>query len=195
MAARTVDPDTVRTLKDWVVRWPKAGNLAFDEEGRNPVIYSRGAPPQKVKEIPWKREGDTLTILTQRDTFRDGAVGVAERRVAKYYEQQRALADAADEQIRIAEQALLDAWREYRDMAGTSGARISMMRDIIVAERGLRELEEAAARQQKVDRRPVMITDTKITGLIAKDVVTAVQTAPFPRPLRGMELADMSTSS
>jgi hypothetical protein len=196
MAARTVDPDTVRTLKDWVVRWPKAGNLAFDTVGRNPVIYSRSAPPQKIKEIPWKREGDTLTVLSQRGGFSDAAVGFAERRMAKYNDQHREQAVLADEQIRNAEQALLEAWRDYRDAEGMSeGSRTRLMRDIIVAEKTLREMEQNAARQLKVDRVLVELTDTKIQGLVAKDVVISVQTAPFPRSLRGMDLADLSASA
>ena len=181
MAARTVDPATVTTLRDWVARWPKAGNLAFDEEQRNPVIYTRTVPMTKVKEIPWKREGDTITILSQRDSFGSAAIGAAERRMGKFREQRDTMAATATEQIRIAEAALLDAWRAYRAAAATAGGRSALMRDIMVAERTLQELEAAAA---PAGRAPVKVASYD-GGFFATQVPT------MPLALRGMALAEV----
>lgn len=180
MAARTVDPASVKTLNDWVTRWPKAGNLAFDKEARNPVIYTRAAPMTKIKEIPWKREGDTLTILTQRDSFGGAAIGAAERRMGNFREQRDAVALASIEQIQAAEAALLDAWRAYRAAATIAGGRSALMRDIMVAERTLQDLEEAVA--------PV---GRKLVEIMAKEAYTAVQVPAMPLGLRGVPMAEV----
>jgi hypothetical protein len=185
MATRTVNPDTVRTLRDWAARWPKAGNLGFDPEKRNPVIYSRDAAPKKIKEIPWKREADTLTVLTQREGFSGAAVGAAERRLAKYREQRLALATAAAEQVRVAEAALLEAWRAYRSAASGTGGRSALLRDVMVAERALRDLEAALATQIQPERKPVDMGDD----------YTTVQVPALPRALRGMELTDIEPAA
>ena len=178
MATRTVDPAMVTTLRDWVARWPKTGNLAFDEEQRNPVIYTRAAPMTKVKEIPWKREGDTLTILSQRDSFGAAAIGAAERRMGKFREQRDTMTAAATEQIRVAEAALLDAWRAYRAAAG---GRSALMRDIMVAERTLQELETAAA--------PAGRKIVEVTG--SGSGFTGTQVPTMPLALRGMAMAEV----
>lgn len=174
---QTVKPENVTTLRTWVQRWPKAGNLAFDMEERNPVIYSLAAPPTKVKEIPWKREADTLTVLTQRPSFGTTAIGAAERRMGKLREDRASVRTAAEEQLRLAEAALLDAWREYR---GAAGGRDALMRDIVAAEKGLRTLEAAVAEQLSAERKAVQVND-----------YTTVQTPAMPRALRRMPLTEV----
>lgn len=180
LRGQTVKPENVTTLREWVQRWPKAGNLSFDKEERNPVIYSLAAPPTKVKEIPWKREADTLTVLTQRPSFGSTAIGAAERRIGKLREDRAAIQTAAEEQLRLAEAALLDAWRIYRGAAGGAGGRDALMRDIVVAEKGLRALEAAVAGQLSAERKAVTMGE-----------YTTVQTPAMPRALRGMPLTEV----
>jgi hypothetical protein len=177
---RTVAPDKVKTLRDWVARWPGTANLAFDPDERNPVIYSVGAPPTRVKEIPWKREADTLTVLTQREGFASGAVAAAERRLGKYREQREAIASAATDQLRVAEAALMEAWRAYRTAASAAGGRGALMRDVLVAERTLRELETEAVVRMTVGRMAV-----------EEAGYTAVHVPAMPRALRGMDITDV----
>lgn len=177
---RTVAPDKVRTLRDWVARWPGAANLAFDPEERNPVIYSVGAPLSRVKEIPWKREADTLTVLTQRESFASGAVAAAERRVGKYREQQNAIAATTVDQLRLAETALLETWRIYHSAAGSSGGRSALLRDVVVAERALRELEAAAGKRLAIE-----------TMILDEDGFVKMRTATMPRALRGMDITEV----
>ncbi len=141
------------------------------------MIYTRAAPMTKVKEIPWKREGDTVTILSQRDAFSGAAVGAAERRMGKFREQRDAMAAATVEQVRVAEAALLDAWRVYRAADGVAGGRGALMRDIMVAERTLQEIEEAAA---PAGRRTVEVKE-----------YTGVQVPVMPLALRGMAMAEV----
>ena len=177
---RTVNPENVKTLRDWVARWPGTANLAFDPEARNPVVYSVSAPPTRVKEIPWKREADTLTVLTQRGSFASGAVAAAERRLGKYREQREAIAAAAAEQMRVAETGLLDAWRAYHS-ASAAGGRGALMRDVIVAERNLRELEAATGARLAVDRKVI----DEDGGYVRVEVPI------MPRSLRGMDITDV----
>lgn len=177
---RTVPPDRVKTLRDWVARWPGAANLAFDPEGRNPVVYSVGAPPSRVKEIPWKREADTLTVLTQRESFASGAVAAAARRMGTYREQQVKAAAAGVDQLRLAEAALLEAWRVYRAAAGRAGGRDALMRDVMVAERNLRGLEAANG---------VLLAPERT--ILEEDGYVKVQVATLPRALRGMDITEV----
>ncbi len=181
MATRTVNPDTVRTLRDWVARWPKAGNLGFDPEGRNPVVYTREMPARKLKEIPWKREADTLTVLSQRSAFATSAISAAERRIARIREQREAAMVASQEQLRIAEAAVMDAWRSYHSADSVTRGRGALRQDVLVAEKNLRALEVA---QLPGERKVVEIGE-----------ITAVQVPAMPRALRGMELTDMAAGS
>jgi hypothetical protein len=175
---RTVKPENVKTLRDWVARWPGTANLAFDPEGRNPVIYSVSAPPSRVKEIPWKREADTLTVLTQREGFSSGAVGAAERRLGKFREQRAAMEVAATDQLRVAEAALLDAWRVYHGAA--AGGRGALMRDVLAAERNLRQLEAELGVRMAPERMAV-----------EQDGFIRMQVPTIPRVLRGMDITEV----
>jgi hypothetical protein len=178
---RTVNPKDVITLRDWVARWPGTANLAFHPERRNPIVYSVGAPPTEVKEIPWKREADTLTVLTQRESFGSGAVAAAERRLGKYREQRAAMATSAIDQLRIAEAALLEAWHVYHAASGSTGGRGALMRDVLVAEKTLRELESALGARMAIERKIVK----EENGYIS------VQVPVMPRALRGMDITEV----
>ena len=181
MAQRTVAPDKIKTLRDWVRRWPKVANLGFDEETREPTIYSADASRTKVSSIPWRREGDMLTILAQPERFTGGAVDAARKRYERYQERQQKIADAGNTQIRVHEAALLEAWRTYR--ASPPAARGLLRRDIAVAERQYRETEEAMAAAQKSGR--TVITIGSVVGAY-------IPVIPLDR--RGISLEAAATS-
>lgn len=182
MAQRTVAPEKIKTLRDWIRRWPKSANLGFDEETREPTIYSADASRTKVSSIPWRREGDMGTILAQPERFTGGAVDAARKRYARYQERQEKIADAADTQIRVHEAALLEAWRSY--YAAPPATRGLLRRDIIVAERQYRETEEAAAVAQKAGR--TVVTYGSVVGAY-------IPAIPLDR--RGISLEAAATGS
>ena len=157
MAARTVDPKTVKTLRDWAARWPKVGNLGFDAETREPTVYSRDSARTKVSTIPWQREGDVLTILTQSAGFSEGARTAAGRRYEAWREKQGATAAEGVEQLRAAETALLDAWRTYR--AAEGGERAPLMRAVVSAEQTMREVESRLAGSLRKGRQVIATED------------------------------------
>lgn len=176
---RTANPELIRTLKDWVSRWPKAENLAFDKEERNPVVFKKGGV-DRVKEIPWKREGDTLIMLTQRDGFRKSAIDAAERRMNKYREDRQTAINAATEDLQSAEAAVLEAWRKYHLAATIPGGRAELMREIIEAEKNLQAL--SARLTNSIERKAVELDGGKFR---------TIHTAPFPRALRGIDIATL----
>lgn len=145
MSKRTVDPKKIKTLKDWSARWPGAGNLGFDPETREPAIFSADKERTQVSKIPWNREGDTMTILAQPSRFSAKAVEAATSRYSKIHDEKVAAQTAAADQIRLAETALLEAWRAYR--AAPPVTRPTLRRDIFTAEKALVDLEEALAAQ------------------------------------------------
>jgi hypothetical protein len=79
MSQRVAKPADIKTLKNWVDRWPKAGNLLFDEATREPTINASDGT--KVGSIPWKREGDIITVLTQPTKFTQNIVELAKKRI------------------------------------------------------------------------------------------------------------------
>lgn len=182
MAQRTVAPEKIKTLRDWIRRWPKAANLGFDEETREPTIYSADAARTKVSSIPWRREGDMGTILAQPERFAGGAVDAARKRYARYQERQVKIGQAADSQIRVHEAALLEAWRAYN--AAPPASRSLLRRDIAVAERQLRETEEAVAAAQKAGR-----------VVVAYGPIVGAYTPTIPLDRRGISLEAAATGS
>jgi len=138
-----VKPELIKTLENWVARYPKASNIGFDPETREPTIYSDAARTSRVRSIPWKREADALTILTNPSQFSTQAVAAAMSRVRKIREQQSQLNTVGEEQLRIAEANLLDAWRTYN--AGTEEVRGTLRRDILTAEATLTSLQAKLA--------------------------------------------------
>jgi hypothetical protein len=180
MAQRTIQPDKIKTLRDWVARWPKATNLGFDEETREPTIYSVDATRSKVGSIPWRREGDTLTILSVPSKFTEGGIAAARRRASRYSEKVAQMRTAGDEQQRIQEKALLEAWQAY--YAAPPAARSVMRRDILAAEKAMREVETIVANQIYKER-SVRELGTKTKPL------TGVYIPPMPVRLRGIPMA------
>lgn len=180
MAQRTVPPAKIKTIRDWVSRWPKATNLAFDEETREPTIYSADAARTKVGSIPWRREGDTLTILSAPSKFTEAGVAAARRRYDRYSEKVGQMRAAGEEQQRIQERALLEAWQAY--YAAPAAARSVLRRDVLAAEKAVREVEEIVA-SQIYKERSVRTLGTKTKPL------TGVYTPPMPIRLRGIPMA------
>jgi hypothetical protein len=178
--AQRIQPDKVKTLRDWVARWPKATNLGFDEETREATIYSVDATRSKVGSIPWRREGDTLTILSVPSKFTEGGVAAARRRYERYSEKVTQMRTAGEEQQRIQERALLEAWQAYN--AAPPAARSVMRRDILAAEKAMREVETIVA-DQIYKERSVREMGTKNKPL------TGVYVPPMPVRLRGIPMA------
>lgn len=180
MAQRTVQPDKIKTLRDWVARWPKATNLGFDEETREATIYSADATRSRVGSIPWRREGDTLTILSVPSKFTEGGVAAARRRALRYSEKVGQMRTAGEEQQRIQERALLEAWQAY--YAAPPAARSVMRRDILAAEKAMREVETIVA-DQIYKERAIREMGTKTKPL------TGVYVPAMPVRLRGIPMA------
>jgi hypothetical protein len=182
--ARVVKPTDIKTLKDWVARWPKTQNLEFDAETREPSIYTavkRGDPSRTlVSKIPWKREGDTLAILSEPSQFSSAAVEAARRRYAQFRTNQNQVGAAAEEQLRLQEATLLAAWRDYR--AAPPAIRSTLMRDILTAERALSDMERALAEQLNKER---------VVATLPGEVY-AIYNPPVPVRSRAIALAELS---
>lgn len=148
MAQRTVDPKEIKTLRDWVARLDKVTNLGFDSETREPTIYDQTKGRAKVSTIPWKREVDTITVLTQPAGFSSATVAAATARYTKIREQKNQMRQAGEEQLRLAEKALLDAWQTYT--AAPAAVRSTLRHDILVAEGTVREIEAAMADKSRI---------------------------------------------
>ncbi len=141
--SRTVKPETIKTLSDWVKRWPKATNLGFDAETREATVYSQDPARTRVGSFPWVREGDVMTILCQPSQFGEQAVAAARSRYERIRAEREQELTALAEQLREQEQTLLTAWRNYH--AASPADRPALMRDCLTAERMLREIEAAMA--------------------------------------------------
>jgi hypothetical protein len=148
--ARTVAPEKVRSLRDWVARWPKATNLGFDAETREPTIYSLDEARTKVASIPWKREGDMITILSQPTRFSGGAVDAARARFARLQENRAAILAEKTAELQELEAELMRSWREYH--AAEPMTRASMRYDIRAREAAYRAAEEELAEKLLVER-------------------------------------------
>lgn len=141
---RTVKPTDVKTLEDWVKRWPKAGNLEFDKDTREPTIYTKDRTA-KTGSIPWKREADIITVLSKPSSFSEAAVVAARKRMANLKDTNQQLAASGAQQLRVLEAGLLDAWRSYR-----SAPSRPLLQDVLAAERALKDLENQFANKGRI---------------------------------------------
>jgi hypothetical protein len=199
--SRTVRPELVTSLKDWVARWPKATNLKFDPETREATVYSTAGA--KVRSFAWEREGDIMTVLSSPDRFTEEMVSAARRRYGRHRERIEAARSAAEGPMREAERTLIEAWQAYR--AAAPGTRAPLMRDVLAAEEAVRDIEDTLAKSvyRGRDTVPVEITGVyeKITlksgatRLIRGESATGVYVPPFPVARRGMEAAEALGSS
>jgi len=140
MTQRTVKPDKIKSLMDWVANWPKARNLGFDPVTREPTVYSIDKDRNKILSIPWKRSGDILTILSQPSQF---PAEVVQRALADFNETENnyhELRDSQNEELKKSETALINAWRAYN--AAVPANKASLRRAIMTAERGMRQAED-----------------------------------------------------
>jgi hypothetical protein len=137
--AQTAKAEPIQTLNDWIARWPKLKTLGFDPETREATIYTDKTHTTVVRSIPWKREADIMTILTNPSQFSAQAVDAATSRMGKIREQDRQIRKAREEELRIAEGNLLDAWRTYN--AASVADKATLRRDILSAEKTMNELE------------------------------------------------------
>jgi hypothetical protein len=139
-----VKPTDVKTLEDWVKRWPKAGNLEFDKDTREPTIYTKDRTA-KTGSIPWKREADIITVLSKPASFSEVTVAAARKRIAGFKDTTQQLAASGAQQLRVLEAGLLDAWRSYR-----SAPSRPLMQEVLAAERALKDLENQFANKDRV---------------------------------------------
>jgi len=130
MSQRVAKPADIKTLKNWVDRWPKAGNLLFDEATREPTINASDGT--KVGSIPWKREGDIITVLTQPTKFTQNIVELAKKRITSINVAAKTVQAGQEAQMRVLEGALLKAWADYK-----SAPSIPLLQAVLSAEKAL----------------------------------------------------------
>ncbi len=183
---RTVKPEQIKTLRDWAQRWPKVGNLDFDADTREPTIYTVDSTRQRVGSIPWRREVDTLTVLTQPTRYTEQMQLAAAGRYNRIVEQKAQLQAAADEQLRIAERNLMDAWRTYEQ--APASARSALRRDVLAAEKAFNEMEAALASQLYRERK-VRELEGDLTGTYVPVIPTARRGIPMSAVLQGAAAA------
>jgi hypothetical protein len=175
----TVKPETVKSLDDWIARWPRAKNLGFDPETREPTIYADKERKTIVRAIPWKREADTLTVLANPTQFSAQAVAAATSRIGKIREQRNQLAAVGNEQLRAAEANLLDAWRVYE--AAPASGKAMLRRDILSAEATMMELEQKLAPKQRI--------------AIEDEMGTHIYVPPMPVARRGISVTGAASEA
>ena len=170
MSQRTAKPTDIKTLQNWVQRWPKVSNLEFDSSTREPTIYTtapRGDSARtKVGAIPWKREADIVTVLTQPTKFSTAAVEHARKRIGSLNEAAKQAREAGEAQVRILEKTLLTAWYSYR-MAPS----MPLLQDVLQAERAL-VAQEASMGSSRV--------------IVTSGDYTATYIPPIPLKQRGL---------
>ena len=183
--ATIAKPEVVKTLAEFVARSKKAANLGFDPETREATVYSDAKRTIKVKSFPWKREVDTLTVLAQPSRFSALAVGTATARLSRFKEQRTLQLTSAEESLRVAEAALLNAWRSYR--AATDAVKPSLRRDVLSAEAALQALQRSLVDKNRV------IKEFKQPSY--RPGGTGFYIPPMPSDLRGISLVEGSSSS
>jgi len=183
--ATIAKPEVVKTLAEFVARSKKAANLGFDPETREATVYSDAKRTMKVKSFPWKREVDTLAVLAQPSRFSALAVGTAATRLSRFKEQRTLQVKSAEESLRIAEAALLNAWRSYR--AATDAVKPSLRRDVLSAEAALQTLQKSLVDKNRVIR--------EFKKPEYRGGGTGFYIPPMPSDLRGISLVEGAASS
>ena len=176
---RTVAPGSIKNLGDWLSYWPSAGNVGFDPVTREPAIYSNDSERKKLMSIPWRREVDTITVLTQPNDYTPQIVGMAQKRFESIQEQQAEIIAALEEQQQAAEELVLEEWNAYRE--APPAMRAIKMSDIVAAEKALAETEKALAEQRNLGS---IYDDDNESDLIIQ------YTPPMPLGRRGIPFGD-----
>jgi hypothetical protein len=143
---RTVPPGTIKNLSDWLARWPKATNVGFDPTARNPVVYTADDTRRKVLEIPWRREFDTISVLITPSRHSPQVLAMAKRRYTDVKELQSELISSSEEQLREAEEILLEAWAEYE--SADLATKRQLITGVMEAERVYADLEKEFVKQR-----------------------------------------------
>ena len=140
MALQTTDPEQVKTLVDWFDRWPNARNLKFNPDTREPTIYSRELNADKTRTqvgiIPWKREGDSIVILSNRKSYPAAAITAASTHVDDIYNARSQAVIDATAALQEQEATLLDAWQRYEVSARPVDRRM-LRNEVLTAEQAL----------------------------------------------------------
>jgi hypothetical protein len=173
----------IRTLKNWVARWPRDKSLGFDPETREATVFSQDAARTKLSAIPWKREGDTLTVLADPSHATPAAVEAARQRYGRYRQQLAQVVTTAEAQLRAQEGVLLEAWRTYRSAPPSS--RGVLQRDIMAAEKALAQMEVALASQIYSERKM----------RVYEDGSTGIYNPPMPTARRAIPLESIGSAS
>jgi hypothetical protein len=135
--SRTVNPEKVNTLRDWVKRWPKASNLGIEPETREPAVYT--ADRSLVKTFPWERKADILTILADPSHFTADAVKAARDKYNEISEGKRQLIADTQASIQTAEKEIMRLWREH-DVSQSRPEKTTKRSEIIAKEKELYDL-------------------------------------------------------
>lgn len=184
--SRTVDPKHIKTLGDWASRWGTVKNLGFDADTREPVVFAKDGTT-RVNSFPWRREKDTMTILTAPQLFNTSDVGVARTRYAAVQTERAASANVTEGELKTAEKTLMEAWRQYHDPRLNAATRAGLRPQIQAAESAVRELEAAlvAIKTPK---------ETKLRQIVVSEK-QRFQTAyvpPFPTEMRGIPMSELA---
>lgn len=178
--SRTVDPKNIKGLGDWASRWGNVKNLGFDADTREPIVFAKDGTT-RVDSFPWRRERDTMTILTAPSRFTHEEVRVARERYTAVQTERTESAKGVERDLKLAEEALLEAWRQYHDPRLNPADRAGMRPRIQAAESAVRDLETSLVnakypKEQKL--RQIVVSETQ-----------RFQTAyvpPFPTDKRGI---------
>ena len=173
----------IRTLKNWVARWPRDKSLGFDPETREATVFSLDGSKAKVSAIPWKREGDTLTVLADPAHTTPAATEAARQRYGRYRQQLGQVVSTAEAQMRAQELILLEAWRAYKSAMPAS--RGVLQRDVMAAEKALAQMEVALASQ--------IYSERKIRSY--EDGYTGIYNPPMPTARRAIPLESISAAA
>jgi hypothetical protein len=180
MTQKMVKPELVTSLKDWIQYWPKTQNVEFSKETREPVVFravKRGdASRSIIKTIPWEREGDILTIVTQPKSYAPTLVAAAREQLYLFHRQQEIQRRAAVEELQKYESNLLEAWRKVRIHAkeGGTGSKEVLLQQAIEAEQLFHVKEQELG---SLDR-----------SIIERGRYTAIYEPPLPPALRSISL-------
>ena len=162
--AQFANPADIKNLNDWVARFGKYQNVVLDKKTGEPVVLeAKKDNPAVVLRIPWKREGDTITVLTNPSRFSAASVAASAQR----YEEVVAPVSAAasTDALRAIERRLLDAWRAYR-----ASPSIPLMKDVNGIEKELLAFELSLTRPDRavLDGRymvPILPVDRRAIGI------------------------------
>jgi hypothetical protein len=121
-------------------------------------------------------------VLQQPSRFSAAAVEAATRRYTRIREQHAQLRAAGEESLRVAEAAVLEAWRQYR--AAPATIRSTLRRDILSAEAILNDVQVAQANKA----REIMTVEDPEERVILLRVKAGIYIPPMPVGRRGISL-------